>query len=172
MKQFSPILILILCLFWSTTTIASDPAVDPMISLRRETKRILKATHEVIEIAQLQIQIGEKYNGMLTKTCLNQAYAYFLFRDRQFNQAQIYSFHARMMAVKVIKDNGGVEPEGFEISMPELAALESISSPYNEVLPVEFKKEKVDDYYVVAHNPKRLKVVLKKEDEQEMLGQI
>ena len=171
MKQFLPILLFIFCTIWSPI-LASDPAVDPMISLRRQTRRIIKATHEVVEIAQLQIQIGEKYNGMLTKACLHQAYAYYLYKNRAFHQAQIYSFHGRIIAFKVIKENGGEKPEEFKVSLPELAALESISAPYDEELPVEFKNEKVDDYYVVAHHPKRLKVVLKKEDEEEGEGQI
>ena len=168
MKLFLPLSILIFCTL-SSWTLASDPTIDPLVSQRRQTKKIINTTHEAIEIAQLQIQIGEKYDGMLTKACLHQAYAYYLLKKKEFNQAQIYSLHGRLIAFKVIKDNGGEKPAEFEFSRPELAALESISMGYNEVLPVKFQDEKINDYYVVTHHPKKLKVVLIKEDNQGLL---
>lgn len=155
--------ILIFCFLCSNAT-ATDPLAEVLVGRKkRETKKVLRATHEVLEIAQIQIQLGEKYDGTLTKACLHQAYAYYLLRKKHFKQAQIYSFYSRLIAFEAIKSNGGDPPVEFEVSKPELEALEMIAKPYNEVLPVKFKQENINDHYLAFKNPKRVKVIPKQE---------
>lgn len=90
---------------------------------KKQCLMVMKRTHFVIVEARKAIKLNKNYTGKFAKARLHQKVARRKFTAGQFLRAIHHSRYARLLAFKVIQENKGTIPQGYDFNPEELQVI-------------------------------------------------